>query len=106
MGDDKKKSKGRDYPLSETPNFNKVDNTYVSKTIPRTYEVTKKEPTQDSSAYYGNKEYLSKLEGMNTYTKPGRDAKYKESEKAKQDRWRQALKGKAGYDENGFKKKY
>lgn len=35
MGDDKKKSKGRDYPLSETPNFNKVDNTYVDRPFVR-----------------------------------------------------------------------
>jgi len=101
-----KKKTGRDFPLAPTSMPQAIDNTSVKKRIPPTYEVTKKEPTQDSSAYYGSKEYISKLEGMTAYTKPEMDRKFKESEKAQQDRYRQKLKGKVGYDENGFKKKY
>jgi hypothetical protein len=76
----------RDYPLAESPNPGK------------------KKPiaTKDSSAYYGNKEYVSKLKAMTSNTKPEMDMYFKESDKAKQDRYRQKLKGKPGYDSNGF----
>lgn len=56
----------------------------------------------DSTGYYGAKEYISKLKAMNAGNKPEMDRYFKESEKAKQDRYRQKLKGKPGYDKNGF----
>jgi hypothetical protein len=78
----------RDYPLAETPNPRK-----------------NVKPTADSSDYYGTKEYISKLKALGSNTKPQMDMYFKESEKAKQDRYRQKLKGKPGYDSNGFPKK-
>lgn len=76
------KEKNRDYPLSKTPT-----------------------PTQDSSAYYGNKEYVSKLKALTSNTRPEAVMYFKESKQAKQDRYRQKLKGKPGYDSMGFPKK-
>jgi len=75
-----KKKTGRDFPLSPTP-------------------------TTDSSNYYGNKEYVAKLKGLTSTTKPAMDAYFKEADKAKQDKYRQKLKGKPGYDAMGFPKK-
>jgi hypothetical protein len=75
-----KKKTGRDFPLAPTP-------------------------TTDSSMYYGNKEYVSKLKALTSTTKPAMDAYFKESDKAKQDKYRQSRKGKPGYDAMGFSKK-
>ena len=59
-------------------------------------------PTADSTSYYGNKEYISKLKGLTANTKPEMDKQFAIMEKAKQDRYRQSKKGKPGYDKNGF----
>lgn len=74
-----KKSIGRDYPLAPTP-----------------------QPTQDSTAYYANKEYVSNLKALTAQTKPQMDFYFKEADKAKEDRLRQKNKGQSGYDKNGF----
>lgn len=59
----------------------------------------------DSTAYYARKEYVSKLKALTAQTKPEMDMYFKESDQAKQDKNRQKLKGKEGYDKNGFPKK-
>ena len=97
------KTVGRDYPLSPTPEPMRTDNTSVSKVTPNVKKLSLiPKATEDSTSYYGNKEYISKLKGMTADTKPEMDARFKESDKAKEDRWRQKNKGQSGYDENGF----
>jgi len=59
-------------------------------------------PTADSTFYYGDLEYKSKLRGLNANTKPEMDKQFALMDKAKQDRYRQSRKGKPGYDKNGF----
>lgn len=59
-------------------------------------------PPTDSTAYYAQKEYVSKLKALAAQTKPEMDMYFKEADQAKQDRYRQNLKGKKGYDKNGF----
>ena len=59
-------------------------------------------PTADSTFYYANKEYISKLKGLTATTKPEMDKQFELMKKAKIDRYRQSNKGKAGYDKNGF----
>jgi hypothetical protein len=59
-------------------------------------------PTADSTFYYADKEYISKLKGSTANTKPEMDKQFAIMEKAKQDRYRQSKKGKPGYDKNGF----
>ena len=59
-------------------------------------------PTADSTFYYGDLEYKSKLRGLNAKTKPEMDKQFALMDKAKQDRYRQSRKGKPGYDKNGF----
>jgi len=61
--------------------------------------------TKDSTSYYGNKAYISNLKALTSYTKPGMDMYFKESDQATKDKNRQKYKGKPGYDANGFPKK-
>ena len=59
-------------------------------------------PTTDSTAYYGKKAYIASLMGLNATTQPEMDKQFKIKDQANADRKRQLLKGKAGYDKNGF----
>lgn len=58
--------------------------------------------TKDSTAYYGNKEYISGLKAMTATNKPEMDRQFNERDKAKLDRLRQSKKGKPGFDKNGY----
>lgn len=79
-----KKQTSRDFPLSATPT---------------------PQPMGDSTFYYANKEYISKLKALTAQTKPEMDRNFKEMDKAREDRYRQSLKNKPGYDAMGFPKK-
>lgn len=59
-------------------------------------------PTADSTAYYGDLEYKSKLKALTANTKPEMDKQFALMNNAKQDKYRQSKKGKPGYDKNGF----
>jgi hypothetical protein len=59
-------------------------------------------PTTDSTAYYGKKAYIASLKGANATTKPEMDRQFKIKDQANADKKRQALKGKVGYDKNGY----
>jgi hypothetical protein len=79
-----KKSTGRDYPLSSTP-----------------------QPTQDSTAYYKNQEkrfrQLAKLyKGDTEVSKFNKDFFENKANKSVGDQLRQSHKGAPGYDKNGF----
>lgn len=76
--------------------------TFKNRAIDRLTGNTTIVPTADSTAYYGNIEYISKLKGLTATTKPEMDKQFKLMKKAKIDRYRQSNKGKAGYDKNGF----
>jgi hypothetical protein len=73
--------------------------TMVKKALPK---AQKGISTADSTFYYGDLEYKSKLRGLNANTKPEMDKQFALMDKAKQDRYRQKFKGKPGYDKNGF----
>ena len=61
--------------------------------------------TKDSTAYFNNQSRLSELKGA-TSNNLSQSLKYfNASDKAKQDESRQKLKGKPGYDANGYPKK-
>lgn len=59
--------------------------------------------TKDSTAYYSNKAYISGLKGaVGEGNLSTRLKHFNEADKAKEDAKRQKLKGKPGYDKNGF----
>jgi hypothetical protein len=62
----------------------------------------KQAPTTDSTAYYGQKAYIASLKGATATTKPEMDKQFKIQDQANADKKRQALKGKPGYDKNGY----
>jgi len=70
--------------------------------LPKAQKGISVKPTQDSTYYYAKKEYTSKLKGLTANTKPEMEKQFAIMEKAKQDRYRQSKKGKAGYDKSGF----
>ena len=76
--------------------------TMVKKALPKAQVGKIVKPTADSTFYYGDLEYKSKLRGLNANTKPEMDKQFALMDKAKQDRYRQKFKGKPGYDKNGF----
>jgi len=76
--------------------------TMVKKALPKAQDGISVKPTADSTFYYGDLEYKSKLRGLNANTKPEMDKQFALMDKAKQDRYRQKFKGKPGYDKNGF----
>ena len=80
----------------------KKANAKIDSTDYTNYNSKVVKPTADSTAYYANKEYISKLKGLTATTKPEMDKQFALMNKAKIDRYRQSNKGKAGYDKNGF----
>ena len=61
--------------------------------------------TKDSTGYYGNKAKILELKGATSNNPSQISGYFNASDKAKKDQDRQKLKGKPGYDANGFPKK-
>ena len=69
---------------------------------PKAQKGMETKPTADSTFFYGNKEYIAKLKGLTAKSKPEMDKQFKIQDQANADRRRQTLKGKPGYDKNGY----
>lgn len=69
---------------------------------PKAQKGMETKPTADSTFFYGNKEYIAKLKGLTAKSKPEMDKQFKIQDQANADRRRQSLKGKPGYDKNGY----